>query len=379
MKTIFFSLALIACLITAQSVSAANNKMALVIGNSKYKHAEILINPARDAKAIAEKLRLLGFEVLEKNDLSLKQMKNAITDYNRMLDEDSISVVYYAGHGVQKDNRNYLIPIDANIIRSYEIEFTSVDLQLALSAIDDANPKLNLVLLDACRDNPFEKKITGIHRGNNQSSGLTAVNGIHGTILSYATQPGNIAVDGKGDHSPYAQALLNHLATPGVSIQELLNNVGLDVLASTGGNQVPWFSSSPIPGFCLAGCDRLGSLQEETGNSSVTIDTLNRLDSSKTPQHDPLKFAIQNKNLDTIRELVELTEEDESRLTTIFSNYNNIVIAKIENSRSLSQINEKPSQRINNYLVLELTNHLGNRVLPSDSWRKISFNLRKTD
>lgn len=377
MKTIFCSLSLMACLIVAQSAVAANNKMALVIGNSNYKHAEKLINPAKDAKAIAEQLRSLGFEVLEKSDLTLRQMKVAITDYNTMLDENSVSVVYYAGHGVQKDNRNYLIPIDANIVRSYEIEFTSIDLQLALSAIDDANPKLNLVLLDACRDNPFEKKITGINRGSNQSSGLTAVNGIHGTILSYATQPGNIAVDGKGEHSPYAQALLNHLATPGVSIQELLNNVGLDVLASTKGNQVPWFSSSPIPGFCLAGCETTSADHKNIISHSETTLALNNPVPSHAPVQDRLKNAIQNKNLETIKLLTELSLEDEHLLTTIFSHYDNIVIAKIESSRSLSPSSTQQTQASNNYLVLEATNHFGNRVLPSQSWRNLSLRLRK--
>jgi len=359
------------------SINAAEHKKALVIGNADYDYADKLANPERDATAIATRLRSLGFYVTEKHSLTLRGMKEALLDYSSTLNSDTISVVYYAGHGVQKNNHNYLIPVDANIQQSYEIEYSSVDLQMLLDAINEASPLLNLVLLDACRDNPFEQNLYSAFRSVRQhGQGLTAVESIGGAILSFATQPGNIAVDGVGDHSPYAGALLQHIATPGKSVQEFLNQVGLDVVAATRGNQVPWYSSSPVPEYCLAGCE-LPS-HPPTAAHRTAFQAPNDTDRHSN-KRAALSDAIMQRDWPEIDRLASLSAEQKALLKDLFSQYPRMTVAWQDTvTRSLASANAHPESNHETVeiRILEAINRQGNRVLPSRGWRTLSVSLK---
>ncbi len=253
----FLRTIIVACVIALISTELyAGDRFALVIGNSQYQQVEYLVNPINDAQAMSRKLRELGFKVTELHDQSKNQMKATLRQFSEQLNSESVALFFYAGHGIQYEGKNYLIPIDADISKSYEIEYQAIDLNMILSALNEAEPILNIVMLDACRDNPFERQIRGISRSTNlRGSGLASIQNSRGTILSYATEPGNVATDGVGSHSPYTSAMLKYLGMPGLSVQDMLNQVGLAVMNATQGNQKPWFSSSPVPKFCLAGCD----------------------------------------------------------------------------------------------------------------------------
>ncbi len=378
MRSLLYTLFIATAILHSNPLFASNSRLALIIGNDNYEHAEQLTNPARDAAAIAQKLRQLGFDVLEKQNLSLKQMRESLIEYNKRLTSDSISIVYYAGHGIQKNNHNYLIPVDADIQKSFEVEFSSIDLQMALNAIDEAKPRLSLVLLDACRDNPFEKKIFGVSRGTQQGRGLAVVNSVRSTILSFATQPGNIAVDGYGEHSPYATALLARMSTPGISVQGLLNQVGLDVMTETDGKQVPWFSSSPIPGYCLAGCEDNAKLAFNKANTPVAPPFVEKQSASpaRLSIANVLQNAVQEKDLDTVKKIVNVSSEQELFLEEIFSSYSRLVLAEVQPTRSLSGGTKSNISNHVTFEISEATNRYGNRVLPAQSWRTVSFELK---
>ncbi len=246
----------------------ARDRFALVVGNSQYQQVEHLPNPVNDAHAMSRKLTQLGFKVTELHDQSRAQMKSTLRQFSDQLSPDSVALFFYAGHGIQYQGKNYLIPIDADISKSYEIEYQAIDLNMILSALNEVEPMLSVVMLDACRDNPFERQIRGISRTTNlRGSGLATIQNTRGTILSYATEPGNVATDGVGSHSPYTQAMLKYLGVPELSVQDMLNQVGLAVMEATQGSQKPWFSSSPVPRFCLAGCD--AALNQ---NASISAD-----------------------------------------------------------------------------------------------------------
>jgi uncharacterized caspase-like protein len=231
---------------------------ALVIGNSDYSNAQRLENASRDAHAIAEKLRALGFNVLERHDQSHSGMRNTLRKFHTRLQrvDNAVALFFFAGHGIQRRGENFLIPIDADISKEYEIEDVALNLGTVLSSLGETKPRLSIVMLDACRNNPYERRIRGVSRGLNfKGEGLAAVDSVQGMILSYATEPGNVAVDGSTGHSPYTAAILSHIDTPNLSIQDMLNQVGLSVISATHGEQKPWVSSAPAPRFCFAGGD----------------------------------------------------------------------------------------------------------------------------
>jgi len=341
--------------------------VALVMGNSNYVHADFLPNPASDARAISQKLLHLGFDVVEGIDQSKSEMKALLRKFVDKLDNSSIALFYYAGHGIQHQSRNFLIPVDANINDVHEVEFSGIDLDMILIALKNHRPRLSIGLLDACRNNPFEKRIrdkvlvrSGVYRGG----GLAAVNSVNGAILSYATEPGNVAIDGDEDHSPYTAALLKYLAQPGLSVQDMLNKVGLDVAAATNGDQNPWVSSSPIPEFCFAGCG------VDSVTSSVQVASVD--DSNINATIVLLTRAMEQRNLAAIKKLALLSREQETLLEGIFSTYSKLTLAALVPMKSNDL---SASDVVLN--IQEAINHKGNRVLPSLEWKHISLKLKK--
>jgi len=228
-----------------------DNRKALVIGNSKYLHSVPLPNTANDATAIGQTLAALGFTVSMGIDLSDSSMREKLQAFSRSLRPGDVSVFYYAGHGLQIDGLNYLIPVDAALERPADVKLQGHRLEDVIEAISAAE-NTAIVLLDACRDNPFATALNSgpITRGITVSAGLAPIEAGKGVYIGFATQPGSAAYDGGGKNSPFAEALLRHMATPTVDIEVMMRRVRADVMASTDNQQIPWSNSSLVePGF----------------------------------------------------------------------------------------------------------------------------------
>ena len=224
----------------------AEKRVALVMGNSAYKNVTPLDNPRRDATLMAETLGGLGFTLVgggAQLDLDKATMDSAIQNFGRQMQGADVALFYYAGHGVQVSGANYLVPVGANPTREADVDFQMVDANVVLRQMQGSGTRLNLVILDACRNNPF-----GARGLRSSDGGLAQMRAPDGTLISYATQPGNVAQDGGDGHSPYTKALAATLRQPGLDIFQTFNQVGLAVKRDTGGSQQPWVSSSPIDG-----------------------------------------------------------------------------------------------------------------------------------
>jgi hypothetical protein len=219
------------------TVVVAETRTALVIGNGAYRDAP-LRNPANDARDMAAKLRELGFQVIERTDADRQTMRQALREFEQQLRQQrGVGLFYYAGHGVQLKGQNYLIPVGVDIRQEFEIPDEGVDAEAVLRAMEAAGNGFNIVILDACRNNPFARSL-----GNR---GLARMDGPAGTFIAYATGPGAISQDGAaGRNSPYTRHLLTALNTPGLSLEQVFKQVLVAVEQDTGGSQIPWVASS---------------------------------------------------------------------------------------------------------------------------------------
>jgi hypothetical protein len=227
-------------------VDGKEHRVALVIGNGAYQHLPRLGNPANDARLMASTLKSMGFELIGNGpltDLDRQAFEKAIRKFGSELSGGGVGLFYYAGHGVQIQGSNYLIPVNANPTGAADIDFELIDASLVLRQMEAAGSRLNFVLLDACRNNPF-----GGRGLRDARSGLAQMKAPTGTLISYATQPGNVAADGSNGHSPYTQALVEAMQKPGLGVFEVFNSAAVTVKHETGGNQQPWVSNSPIEG-----------------------------------------------------------------------------------------------------------------------------------
>ena len=230
---------------TSVATASGERRVALVIGNASYGDGR-LANPIRDARAMTEALRKAGFEVTEKRDQAQKQMKLAIRSFGRKLRSGGVGLFYFAGHGAQVRGKNYLIPVGADIRSEAHVDVESVPLGAVLAEIADAGNRLNIVILDACRNNPYARRFRSAQRG------LAFVDAPQGTLIAYATAPGSVADDGSGGNGTYTAALIRHLPTPGAPVESVFKAVRRDVQQATDGNQTPWESSSLTGDFYFA-------------------------------------------------------------------------------------------------------------------------------
>jgi TPR repeat protein/uncharacterized caspase-like protein len=223
---------------SAAAQEADGTRVALVIGNSNYEAAGLLPNPASDAAAMGEALERLGFDVTVGLDLDYAGIRRALQDFELKVATAEMAVVFYAGHGIEIDGVNYLIPIDAQLKRDTHVLDEAVPLDRVITAVEQAGA-LRLIILDACRDNPFaaQMEMTGATRSIGR--GLARIEPGGSTMIAYAAREGTIADDGDGDHSPYTVALLAHLETPGLEISFVFRRVRDDVMEATGGAQEP--------------------------------------------------------------------------------------------------------------------------------------------
>ncbi|MEM9633243.1 MAG: caspase domain-containing protein [Pseudomonadota bacterium] len=245
MTTIFRFFLLFIAILTSADIAQAERRVALVVGNSGYQHVATLKNPFNDARDMVQKLQGLEFEVVEGLDLDLSNLRLKIKEFVSKLDKADIALFYYAGHGLQVNGVNYLLPTDAQLNSQLDLEFEVVPINLILRTMEQSS-QTNLVFLDACRDNPLAQNLARSMgtRSAAVGRGLAKTSSGIGTLISFATQPGNVALDGEGDNSPFTSALLKHLGTPGQDITRNLIAVRRDVLEATKGQQVPWENSS---------------------------------------------------------------------------------------------------------------------------------------
>jgi formylglycine-generating enzyme required for sulfatase activity len=214
-------------------------RVALIIGNGAYTHAPALKNPRNDASLVAATLRKLGFKVTTGTDKSQREMKKLIREFGEQLRGGGIvGLFYFAGHGVQARGHNYLIPVDAEIQSEADIEDVAVDVNYVLNVMDGAQNGLNIVILDACRNNPFPRSFRSAQEG------LAQVKAPTGTMIAYATAPDSVAADGAGANSPYTEELARQMQTPGVFLETMFRRVAEQVSLRSGGRQEPWFSAN---------------------------------------------------------------------------------------------------------------------------------------
>ncbi|RWD63481.1 MAG: hypothetical protein EOS36_12360 [Mesorhizobium sp.] len=228
----------------------AAKRVALVIGNSKYVNAVPLPNPANDAQLIASTLRNAGFEVIEGVDQDNQGMHSLISRFTEESYNADLAVIFYAGHGMQVDGKNYLIPVDAELTSPAYLKTRTVQIDEFMAALPP-DPAVGVIILDACRDNPLARTLAAsLPKSRSLGAGLAPVEakadgvGTGGVLIAYATDPGAIAFDGNGVDSPYSLALAKHLTEPGVEIQSALTRVRGEVTEATQGRQRPWHNAS---------------------------------------------------------------------------------------------------------------------------------------
>jgi uncharacterized caspase-like protein/peptidoglycan hydrolase-like protein with peptidoglycan-binding domain len=229
--------------LTAQAL--AEKRVALIIGNSDYVYAPTLPNPRNDASDMSAKLESLGFQVINGIDLDFQGMRSTIREFVNPLDGSDIALFFYAGHGLQVNGENYLAPIDARLENENDLDFETIPFAMVLSAME-RSANTNLIFLDACRNNPLSRNLAR-SMGTRSAAigrGLARIGTGVGTLISFATQPGNVALDGNGRNSPFTAALVQHLGNVGEGITGNMIRVRNAVLKATDGQQVPWENSS---------------------------------------------------------------------------------------------------------------------------------------
>ncbi|MBI1207040.1 MAG: hypothetical protein GC191_07090 [Azospirillum sp.] len=242
------ALALVLALIVVVSRPAvAGQRVALVIGNAAYAGAP-LANPVNDARDMAAKLRSVGFEVILRENTAKSELEAAIGEFGQRLQPGAVALLFYSGHGMQVGGRNFLIPVDAKIQAESQVRLQTVDVDVVLDQMAAAASRVNLLILDACRNNPFERRFRGGGGG-----GLAQINAPEGTLIAYATAPGKVASDGEGRNGLYTAELLKAIDQPGDAIEDIFKRVRVSVSRASGGSQTPWESSSLTGDFYFRG------------------------------------------------------------------------------------------------------------------------------
>lgn len=273
-------LASLMCMALSIGAAKADRRVAFVVGNGTYKNVAQLPNPPIDAKAMAATLRNVGFEVIEGSNLGRDQMTEKLLDFGRKAQGSDIALFYYAGHGIAVSGTNYLLPVDADIKSEMDVKLgAAINIDLTLEqTMGDA--KVKLVFLDACRDNPFAAKIksNSATRSVNVQSGLAEMKSGEGTLIAFATGPGQTALDGQeGNNSPFTRALIDNITKPGVEIQQAMTSVRAQVNEETRKGQLPWghtnltgsvyLNQAPTTQVANAAPTAAGSVPMATGGS----------------------------------------------------------------------------------------------------------------
>ena len=258
--------------IQAQTTLQPQKKIALVIGNGHYNFST-LANPENDAKAMQAALQSVGFTVMEYENLNQGQMKKAIDDFGAKLRSYEVGLFYYAGHGIQSKGYNYLIPVDAQLQSEQQVEYDCVQADRILALMDASGIKVNIIILDACRNNPFERSWTRSATGK----GLAFMNAPGGTLIAYATSPGSTASDGSGNNGLYTSAILESIKIPNITIIQMFQNVRSIVSLKSNKRQIPWESTS-LTGDFYFNTDNVARSEIQKEIQVTPIDKNSKLD-----------------------------------------------------------------------------------------------------
>ena len=234
------------CWLPITGLKADSSKVALVIGNSAYL-VGALKNPVNDAHDMSAKLRQLGFDVVERDNIKMRQIGSTLSEFRSKLSPGAVALVFYAGHGFQLNGENYFPSVDAEINSEEDVPNQSISIKQIIQVLDQSKTQLNLVFLDACRNNPFARSFRSAEKG------LARVEAPSGTLISYATRPGSVAADGSGRNGLYTSKLLKQLDS-NQQIEQSLKKVVSEVKAESSGKQEPWMEGSIVGNFCFAGC-----------------------------------------------------------------------------------------------------------------------------
>lgn len=272
-KTVFLILLAISAACAPLAAPAhAERRVALVIGNASYAEAP-LKNPVNDSRLIAQALRQQGFDVIERQNASKTQMEEAVIQFGEKLGQDTVGLLYYSGHGLQVNGKNYLVPVDAKITSEQSVPLRALDADTVLTQMVSARNRVNLVILDACRNNPFERRFRAV------GGGLAQMEAPQGTIIAYATAPGKVASDGEGDNGLYTQEFLRIVAEPGLKVEEVFKKVRVRVAELSDGVQIPWEASSLTGDFYFIAPNEL---------ARVTADELHRAEAEAATAQEEL-------------------------------------------------------------------------------------------
>jgi hypothetical protein len=221
----------------------AEKRLALVIGNGNYQFTDKLKNPVNDANDMAEALKKLGFEVISGTDLTLAQMRKLVREFgNKLQQQKSVGLFYYAGHGIQVNGNNYLVPVDANIETAVETPDYSMDSDTVLRFMREAGNEFNMVILDACRNNPFARSWRSLNpnRSLDDDKGLARITPPSGTVILYSTEPGKVASDGTGRNGLFTESLLSQINKPNIEFDAMVKLLSREVKTKSGGKQSAW-------------------------------------------------------------------------------------------------------------------------------------------
>jgi hypothetical protein len=286
----------------AQALQGPEQRVALVIGNSNYQNVAQLPNPDNDAQSMAQFLNSAGFEVVEATDLTQNDMLKVVQDFSAKVaahGPNTVAMIYYAGHGVQLAGENYLIPVDARISSPSDLVNNAVRLVDIMATLEAVPSRLRIVVLDACRNNPFPTV-------NDAGRGLAIVDAPNGSIVGYSTAPGSEALDGSGGHSPYTSAFLQVAREPNVPIEQLFKRVRLEVNHTTDGQQTPWESSSLTSDFYFFGDTAVAATHPPARGPIVQM-------ASNLPNrsvHQAYDFVLSEGQPEYYREFIQMFPDD---------------------------------------------------------------------
>ena len=287
------------CMMFTANAAKADRRVAFVVGNGAYKNVAQLPNPPVDAKAMAGVLRNVGFEVVEGTNLTRDKMTEKLLDFGKKAQGADVAVFFYAGHGIAISGTNYLLPVDADIKSEMDVKLgAAINIDLTLDqTMSDA--KVKLVFLDACRDNPFAAKIksNSATRSVSVQTGLAEMKSGEGTLIAFATGPGQTALDGQeGTNSPFTRALIAHITTPGVEIQQAMTEVRAQVNEETNKGQLPWGHTNligsvylnpvaaPAPGTAATTSSTPAAVASVSGGTDVELEFWRSVKESNKPE-----------------------------------------------------------------------------------------------
>jgi hypothetical protein len=264
------------------TIVGKNQRLALVIGNSTYRTSP-LKNPAKDARDVAAALQRLGFQVIFEENATRRRMDDAVRAFYSKLRNGETGLFYYAGHGMQVKGKNYLIPVDARIETESDVEHESIDVGRVLGKMEDAGNPVNIVIIDACRDNPFANSF------RSSRAGLARMDAPVGSIVAYATAPDSVAADGAGQNGIYTKYLLKEMSVPGRTIEQVFKAVRNNVIEETNNKQVPWESTSLRGDFYFSAPQTADSCSIKCSPNARTLEDIMQLSQGHLMHYNKLK------------------------------------------------------------------------------------------